>query len=96
MPTTFTPLSDRVLIRRVSAEERTRGGLHIPDAAKDKPQAGDVVAVGVDAKNVRAGDRVIFGKYSGDVIRLDEVEHLIMKEEDILGVMSESPSVSPA
>ncbi len=90
------PLQDRVLIRRVAEEDKTRGGIIIPDTAKEKPAEGEVIAVGngkTDDKGklrplqVKKGDRVLFGKYSGNEIKLDGVDHLILREEDILGVL---------
>ena len=90
------PLYDRVLIRRVAEEEKTKGGIIIPDTAKEKPAEGEVIAVGngkVDDKgtlralNVKKGDRILFGKYSGNEIKIDGVDHLIMREDDILGVI---------
>ena len=90
------PLQDRVLIRRVAEEEKTRGGIIIPDAAKEKPAEGEVVAVGsgrvledgsVRRLDVKKGERILFGKYSGSEIRIDGEEHLILREEDILGVI---------
>ena len=93
----FTPLHDRVLVRRVESEEKTAGGLIIPDSAKEKPAEGEVVAVGAGAKDeggnrvamdVKAGDKILFGKWSGTEITLDGEELLIMKESDILGVMA--------
>jgi chaperonin GroES len=96
MATRFRPLQDRVIVRRTEEkEERSAGGIIIPDTAKEKPQEGKVVAVGPgrreDGKvlkvDVRVGDRVLFGKYSGTEIKLDGEEHLILREEDILGVL---------
>ena len=93
----FTPLHDRVLVRRVESEEKTAGGLIIPDSAKEKPAEGEVVAVGAGAKDddgdriamdVKAGDKILFGKWSGTEITLDGEELLIMKESDILGVIA--------
>ncbi len=93
----FTPLHDRVTVRRVESEEKTTGGLIIPESAKEKPSEGEVVAVGSGvrdddgnrvAMDVKAGDRVLFGKWSGTEITLDGEELLIMKESDILGVIS--------
>jgi len=90
------PLGDRVLIKRVAEEEKTKGGIIIPDTAKEKPQEGKVIAVGKGKRNedgkvtpldVKAGDRILFGKYSGTEIRLDGEEHLIVREEDILGIV---------
>jgi len=91
------PLQDRVLIKRVEEEAKTKGGIIIPDSAKEKPQEGLVVAVGpgkvTDAGNrvapeVKAGDRILFGKYSGTEIKVDGVEHLILREDDILAVIT--------
>ena len=96
MATKFTPLHDRILVRRVEEAETTRGGIIIPDSAKDKPQEGEVIAVGkgkiseegkVRPLDVKEGDRILFGKYSGTEIKLDGQEHLILREEDILGVL---------
>lgn len=90
------PLNDRVLVLRVEAEEKTAGGLIIPDTAKEKPQEGKVVAVGSgrvgdDGKRtpleVKAGDRILFSKYAGNEIKMDGVEHLFMKEDDILAIL---------
>ena len=92
----FRPLHDRVLIRRVEAEEKTPGGIIIPDTAKEKPIEGEVLAVGAGARDetgriapldVKVGDRVLFGKWSGTEATLDGVEYLIMKESDIMGVL---------
>ena len=94
----FRPLHDRVLVRRVEAEEKTAGGIIIPDTAKEKPQEGEVVAAGAGAKNdkgevspldVKAGDRILFGKWSGTEVKLDGDELLIMKESDIMGVLED-------
>ena len=90
------PLQDRVLVRRVAEEEKTKGGIIIPDSAKEKPAEGEVIAVGsgkVDEKgkvrpvSVKKGDRILFGKYSGNEIKIDGVDHLILREDDILGVL---------
>jgi chaperonin GroES len=90
------PLQDRVLVRRVAEEEKTKGGIIIPDSAKEKPAEGEVVAVGngkADEKGkvrplaVKKGDRILFGKYSGNEIKVDGVDHLILREDDILGVL---------
>ena len=90
------PLQDRVLVRRVAEEEKTKGGIIIPDTAKEKPQEGEVIAVGPGARDdhgkvnpldVKKGDRVLFGKYSGSEIKIDGTEHLILREDDILGVL---------
>lgn len=92
---TFTPLHDRVLVRRVEAEEKTAGGIIIPDSAKEKPQEGEVVAVGKGARDesgnrieldVKVGDRILFGKWSGTEVKLNGEDLIIMKESDILGV----------
>lgn len=93
----FTPLHDRVLVRRLEGEEKTAGGLIIPDSAKEKPQEGEVVSVGAGARDedgdriamdVKAGDKILFGKWSGTEIKLDGEDLLIMKESDILGVLA--------
>jgi chaperonin GroES len=90
------PLGDRILVNRIKEEDKTKGGIIIPDTAKEKPQEGKVVAVGkgkisetgnLVAPDVKAGDRILFGKYSGSEIKLDSEEHLIMREDDILGVL---------
>jgi chaperonin GroES len=90
------PLHDRILLKRLETEERTVGGIIIPDNAKEKPQQGQIVAVGngkvlddgsVRKPAVKAGDKVLFSKYSGSEVKLDGVEHLIMREEDILGII---------
>jgi len=90
------PLQDRVLVKRVEETNKTKGGIIIPDTAKEKPQEGEVVAVGKGkvledgsqrALDVKAGDRILFGKYSGTEVKIDEVEYLIMREDDILGVI---------
>jgi chaperonin GroES len=90
------PLQDRVIVRRIEEEEKTKGGIIIPDTAKEKPQEGKVVAVGKGKANedgkvvpldVKVNDRILFGKYSGSEINIDGEEHLIMREEDILGVI---------
>ena len=93
----FTPLHDRVLVRRVESDEKTKGGLIIPDTAKEKPAEGEVVSVGEGARKdsgelipmaVKAGDRILFGKWSGTEVTVDGEELLIMKESDILGLMA--------
>ena len=93
----FRPLHDRVVVRRLNAEEKTAGGIIIPDTAKEKPMEGEVIAAGTGARNeagqlvpldVKAGDRVLFGKWSGTEIKLDGEELLIMKESDIMGVLA--------
>lgn len=94
---TFKPLHDRVLVRRIEGDEKTAGGLIIPDNAKEKPQEGEVVSVGAGAKDdqgariamdVKAGDKILFGKWSGTEIKIDGEELMIMKESDILGIMA--------
>ena len=95
MAVRMRPLHDRVIVKRIQEEERTKGGIIIPDTAKEKPQEGRVVAVGpgkredgkVIAPEVKAGDRILFGKYAGNEVVLDGEEHVIMHEEDILGVI---------
>ena len=93
----FTPLHDRVLVRRIESDEKTSGGLIIPDSAKEKPAEGEVVACGAGARkdsgelipmDVKAGDKILFGKWSGTEVKIDGEELLIMKESDILGVMA--------
>ncbi len=93
----FRPLHDRVLVRRVEAEEKTAGGIIIPDTAKENPQEGEVVAAGAGAKNdkgelapldVKAGDRILFGKWSGTEVKVNGEDLLIMKESDILGIIA--------
>jgi chaperonin GroES len=97
----FRPLHDRVVVRRLNAEEKTAGGIIIPDTAKEKPQEGEVVAAGPGARNetgtlvaleVKAGDRVLFGKWSGTEVKIDGEDLLIMKESDILGIIDASPA----
>ena len=97
----FRPLHDRVVVRRIEEDDRTRGGIIIPDTAKEKPQQGEIVAVGpgapdekghVQPLDVRAGDRVLFGKWSGTEVKLDGEELLIMKESDIMGVLTDVPA----
>jgi chaperonin GroES len=101
----FRPLHDRILVRRIEAEQKTAGGIIIPDTAKEKPMEGEVIAVGAGARDetgklvpldVKAGDRVLFGKWSGTEIKLDGEELLIMKESDVLGVLEVSASVRKA
>ncbi len=93
----FRPLGDRVLVRRVEEEQKTKGGIIIPDTAKEKPQEGEVISVGPGARDdsgkiqpldVKAGDRILFGKWSGTEVKLDGEDLLIMKESDILGVLA--------
>ena len=95
----FRPLHDRVVVKRVAEEEKTKGGIIIPDTAKEKPMEGEVVSVGPGARDekgtlvapdVKAGDRILFGKWSGTEIKLDGVEYLIMKESDIMGILEGS------
>jgi chaperonin GroES len=97
----FRPLHDRVVVKRVDAEAKTSGGIIIPDTAKEKPQQGEVIAVGPGGRDeagklipidVKAGDRVLFGKWSGTEVKLDGIEYLIMKESDIMGVLVEAES----
>ena len=92
----FRPLHDRVLVRRLTAEEKTAGGIIIPDTAKEKPMEGEVIAVGPGARDetgkiqpldVKAGDRILFGKWSGTEVKIDGEELLIMKESDIMGIL---------
>ena len=101
----FRPLHDRVVVKRIDAEEKTKGGIIIPDTAKEKPMEGEIVAVGPGARDengklvaldVKAGDRILFGKWSGTEIKLDGVEYLIMKESDILGIIDGSAEVRKA
>ena len=101
----FRPLQDRVLIRRIEAEAKTAGGIIIPDTAKEKPMEGEIVSVGPGARDesgklvppdVKAGDRILFGKWSGTEIKLDGVEYLIMKESDIMGILEGSAAMKKA
>jgi len=101
----FRPLGDRVLVRRVEEEEKTKGGIIIPDTAKEKPQEGEVIAVGPGARDesgkiqpldVKAGDRILFGKWSGTEVKLDGQDLLIMKESDILGVLEADKAAKAA
>ena len=101
----FRPLHNRVVVRRIEAEEKTAGGIIIPDTAKEKPQEGEIVAVGpggrdesgkVFALDVKAGDRVLFGKWSGTEVRIDGQDLLIMKESDIMGVIEQSAAAQKA
>ena len=94
--TKFRPLHDRVVVKRIDAEEKTKGGIIIPDTAKEKPQEGEIVSVGSGTKaedgkvtplDVKAGDRVLFGKWSGTEVKLDGEDLLIMKESDIMGIV---------
>ena len=98
--TSFTPLHDRILVQRVEEGESVRGGIIIPDSAKEKPQEGEVVAVGkgkinektgaVTPPDVKTGDRILFGKYSGTEIKLDGEDFIIMREEEVLGILTSS------
>ena len=101
----FRPLHDRVVVRRITAEEKTAGGIIIPDTAKEKPQEGEIVAAGPGARNetgalvaleVKAGDRVLFGKWSGTEVKIDGEELLIMKESDIMGIIEGGAAVKKA
>jgi chaperonin GroES len=101
----FRPLHDRVLVRRIEAEEKTAGGIIIPDTAKEKPQEGEVVATGPGARDdsgelvelsVKPGDRILFGKWSGTEVKIDGEELLIMKESDILGVIERTAELRKA
>ena len=95
----FRPLHDRVVVRRLTAEEKTSGGIIIPDTAKEKPMEGEIIAAGPGARNeagqlvaldVKAGDKILFGKWSGTEVKLDGEELLIMKESDIMGIITDS------
>ncbi len=95
----FRPLHDRVVVRRLEGEEKTNGGIIIPDTAKEKPQEGEIIAVGPGGRDesgklipidLKVGDRVLFGKWSGTEVKLDGVDYLIMKESDIMGVLQET------
>jgi chaperonin GroES len=95
----FRPLHDRVVVRRIDAEAKSAGGILIPDTAKEKPQQGEVVSVGPGGRDesgklipidVKTGDRVLFGKWSGTEVKIDEIEYLIMKESDVMGVLLET------
>ena len=95
----FRPLHDRVVVTRVEAEEKTAGGIIIPDTAKEKPQQGEIVAVGPGGRDeagklvpidVKVGDRVLFGKWSGTEVKIDGIEYLIMKESDLMGVLEKA------
>jgi len=96
----FRPLHDRVLVRRIESEDKTAGGIIIPDTAKEKPQEGEIVAVGPGARDeqgkvqpldVKAGDRVLFGKWSGTEVKVDGEELIIMKESDVMGIIEGKP-----
>jgi chaperonin GroES len=99
----FRPLHDRVVVRRVESEEKTAGGIIIPDTAKEKPQEGEVIAVGPGARDeagklvpldVKAGDRILFGKWSGTEVKIDGEELLIMKESDVMGIVEGGKATS--
>ncbi len=101
----FRPLHDRIVVKRITAEEKTRGGIIIPDTAQEKPMEGEVIAAGPGARNeqgaivaldVKAGDRVLFGKWSGTEVKLDGEELLIMKETDIMGIIEGQPATAKA
>jgi chaperonin GroES len=101
----FRPLHDRVLVRRIDAEEKTAGGIIIPDTAKEKPQEGEIIAAGSGARNeqgqlvpldVKTGDRVLFGKWSGTEVKIDGQDLLIMKESDLLGIVEHSGKLKKA
>jgi chaperonin GroES len=103
MATNIKPLHDRVIVKRIEEGEQVRGGIIIPDTAKEKPQEGEVIAVGEGKRkddgtriplDVQAGDRVLFGKYSGSEIKVDGEEYLIMREDEILGVISRAGAAS--
>ena len=101
----FLPLHDRVLVRRIDAEEKTAGGIIIPDTAREKPQEGEIVAAGPGARNelgqlvpldVKTGDRILFGKWSGTEVKIDGQEYMIMKEGDLLGVVQQASALKAA
>ncbi|HYT49229.1 MAG: co-chaperone GroES [Acidobacteria bacterium 13_1_40CM_3_55_6] len=105
MATTIRPLHDRVIIKRLDEEEQIRGGIIIPDTAKEKPQQGEVIAAGEgkfredgtrQALDVRPGDRVLFGKYSGSEVKIDDEEYIIMREDEILGVFTTTAKAKSA
>ena len=105
MATTIRPLHDRIIVKRLDEQEQMRGGIIIPDTAKEKPQQGEVIAVGEgkfrddgtrQALDVKAGDRVLFGKYSGSEVKIDEEEYLIMREDEILGVFTTTAKAKSA
>jgi chaperonin GroES len=100
----FRPLHDRVLVRRVKEEEKTRGGIIIPETAQEKPQEGEIIAVGPGARDeagklvpldVKVGDKILFGKWSGTEVKLDGEELLIMKESDVMGIVEGTPAAAP-
>ena len=99
----FRPLHDRVVVRRIESEDRTAGGIIIPDTAKEKPQEGEIIAVGPGARDeagklvpldVKAGDRILFGKWSGTEVKIDGEDLLIMKESDVMGIIEGKPATS--
>jgi chaperonin GroES len=101
----FRPLHDRVVVKRIDAEEKSAGGIIIPDTAKEKPSQGEVIAVGPGGRDdagklvpldVQVGDRVLFGKWSGTEVKIDGVEYLIMKESDIMGILEDTASKKKA
>ena len=101
----FRPLHDRVVVRRIEADQKTQGGIIIPDTAQEKPQEGEVVSVGPGARNERGdlipmelktGDRVLFGKWSGTEVKIDGVDFLIMKESDVMGVLETTTTLKKA
>jgi len=101
----FRPLHDRVVVKRIDADEKSAGGIIIPDAAKEKPSQGEIIAVGPGARDeagklvpldVKAGDRILFGKWSGTEVKIDGVEYLIMKESDVMGVLDETQAKKKA
>ncbi len=101
----FRPLHDRVVVRRLEQDDKTAGGIIIPDTAKEKPQEGEVIAVGPGARgedgklsplDVKAGDRVLFGKWSGTEVKIDGEDLIIMKESDVMGIIEGKPAVKPA
>ncbi len=105
MATTIRPLHDRIIVKRLDEQEQMRGGIIIPDTAKEKPQQGEVIAVGEgkfrddgtrQALDVKAGDRVLFGKYSGSEVKIDDEEYLIMREDEILGVFTTTAKAKSA
>jgi chaperonin GroES len=101
----FRPLHDRVVVKRIDAEEKSAGGIIIPDTAKEKPSQGEIIAVGPGARDeagklvpldVKVGDRILFGKWSGTEVKIDGVEYLIMKESDIMGILEETQAKKKA
>jgi len=101
----FRPLHDRVVVKRIDAEEKTAGGIIIPDTAKEKPSQGEIIAVGPGGRDesgklvpldVQVGNRILFGKWSGTEVKIDGVEYLIMKESDIMGILEETQSKKKA